>query len=122
MDRPLVRIAVPALPFAVLLLILLLVDDPKKPWSGVAYVAACLMIVGLGWAVGRWIIVAIPAAMFAVAVFFSEREPDPGEGVCDPACWSGGDGLLLLAFVLGALLAIGVVLRRLVARVSAKRA
>lgn len=83
------------LPLLVLILILLLIDDPKKPWSGIAYVAGLLTVVGIGWAVGRWVMLAVPVVVFAVALVVSESESDPA-GTCDPACWSTADGLVVL--------------------------
>lgn len=112
-DRRL-RLAVPMLPLLVLVVILLLVEDPKKPWSGIAYVAGLLTVVCIGWAVGRWLMLVIPLAVFTVALVVSESEPDPA-GTCDPGCGSGADGLVVLALVVGSLLAIGVVLRRVMA-------
>lgn len=54
----------------------LLVDDPKKPWSGIAYVSALLTVVATGWAIGHWLIVIVPWSVFAVAlVLWSDDAP-----------------------------------------------
>ena len=107
-------------PLLVLVLILLLIEgDPKKPWSGVAFVAALLTVVGIGWAVGRWVLLVVPAVVFAGALIVSERQPVPaGAGACDPTCAPTAAGLAGYAVVLGSLLAIGVVLRRVMAWIS----
>jgi hypothetical protein len=115
------RIAVPMLPLLVLILILLFIEDPKKPWSGIAYVAGLLAVVGVGWAIGRWVVLVVPAVVFAVALVVSERESAPA-GTCDPACWSTADGLGVLAFAFGSLLAIGLVLRHVMAWLMARDA
>ena len=122
MDRRL-RFVVPAVSLVVFVLGMLLIDDPKKPWSGIAYVSALLTIVGTGWAIGHWLLVIVPWSVFAVAlVLWSDDTPTSGD--CDPACWSGGAGEFagLLGFVLGSLLAIGVALRWVMDRIGKTRA
>lgn len=84
------RAAVPVVPLSVLLLVLLLVEDPKKPWSGIAYMSAVLTVVGIGWTVGRWHVVLVAWAASVAALVISENEPAPA-GTCDPACWSTAD-------------------------------
>ena len=121
MDRRL-RLVVPAVPLVVFVLVLLLVDDPKKPWSGIAYVSALLTVVAVGWAVGRWFIVLVPWLVFAVALVLGGDDA-PAPGTCDPACWSGGAGEVagLLGFVLASLLTIGVALRWVTNRIRKTR-
>lgn len=122
MDRRL-RFVVPAVSVIVFVLVMLLVDDPKKPWSGIAYVSALLTVVGTGWAIGHWLIVIVPWSVFAVSlVLWSDDAPTSGD--CDPGCWAGGAGEFagLLGFVLGSLFAIGVALRWVTDRTGKMRA
>jgi hypothetical protein len=128
MDRRL-RLLVPAVPLVVFVLVLLLVDDPKKPWSGIAYVSAVLTVVAIGWAIGRWVIALIPLLAFGVGVLFSRDDPAAdrlqASGACDPACpGPGGVGetIGLLGLFLGSLMTIGVALRWVTDRISKTRA
>lgn len=111
---------VPAVPFCVLLLVLLLIDDPKKPWSGIAYAAAILTVVGIGWAVRHWLIMLIPWLAFVITlVLAQDDEPEPN---CSEFCISEADGYALLFFVLGLLLSAGAIAARLVVHLNKKRA